>query len=177
MTMNWYALQTFSSEELKVKNILERKIKESSLADYFGEVMVPTEEVFEMKAGKKRRSDRKFFPGYILINMEMNEQTWHFVKNTPRVLGFTGGTSDKPAPIRDEQMQMILKQVEAGINKPRPKILFEAGEIVKVIDGPFVDFNGTVEEVDYDKHRLKVAVSIFSRSTPVNLDFGQVEKT
>lgn len=174
--MGWYAVQTMSGEELKVKSILEKKISESNFIEYFGEVMVPTEEVFEMKNGKKRRSERKFFPGYVLINMSMTEEAWHFVRSTPKVLGFTGGTSDKPAAIKDAQMQQILSQVEAGVNKPRPKILFEAGEIVRVIEGPFADFNGTVEEVDYDKHKLKVAVSIFGRSTPVNLEFGQVEK-
>lgn len=174
---NWYVVQAFSGEELRVKQLLENRINEYRLNDKFGEIMVPTEEVFEMRSGKKRRSERKFFPGYVLVNMDMDEQTWHLVKNTPRVLGFIGGTSDKPAAISEKEAMSILDQVRAGIDKPKPKVLFESGEIIRVTDGPFADFNGTVEEVNYDKHRLRVAVSIFGRSTPVDLEFSQVEKT
>jgi len=137
---------------------------------------VPTEEVVEMKGGQKRRSDRKFFPGYVLVEMEMNEETWHLVKEVPKVMGFIGGTSDRPAPITEKEANTILNRVQEGVDKPRPKILFEPGEMVRVIDGPFNDFNGTVEEVNYEKSRLRVAVLIFGRSTPVELDFHQVEK-
>jgi transcriptional antiterminator NusG len=137
---------------------------------------VPTEEVVEMRDGQKRKSDRKFFPGYVLVQMEMNDDTWHLVKDVPKVMGFIGGSSDKPAPISDREADEILNRVQEGAEKPRPKILFEPGEVVRIIDGPFNDFNGVVEEVDYEKSRLRVEVSIFGRSTPVDLEFGQVEK-
>ena len=137
---------------------------------------MPTEEVVEMRDGKKRKSERKFYPGYVLVQMEMDDGTWHLVKNTPRVLGFIGGTKDKPAPITEREAEAILRRVESGADKPKPKTLFEPGEIVRVTEGPFADFNGVVEEVDYDKSRVKVAVLIFGRSTPVELEFGQVEK-
>ncbi len=142
----------------------------------FGDVLVPTEEVVEMKGGQKRRSDRKFFPGYVLVEMEMNDETWHLVKEVPKVMGFIGGTSDKPAAISQKEANTILSRVQEGVDKPRPKILFEPGEMVRVVDGPFNDFNGTVEEVNYEKNRLRVAVLIFGRSTPVELNFHQVEK-
>jgi transcriptional antiterminator NusG len=142
----------------------------------FGDVLVPTEEVVEMKGGQKRRSDRKFFPGYVLVEMEMTDDTWHLVKDVPKVMGFIGGTADRPAPISQKEADAILDRVQEGVDKPRPKVLFEPGEMVRVVDGPFNDFNGVVEEVDYDKSRLKVAVLIFGRSTPVELDFHQVEK-
>jgi len=144
--------------------------------DLFGQILVPTEEVVEMKGGQKRRSDRKFFPGYVLVEMEMTDQTWHLVKDVPKVMGFIGGTSDRPAPITEKEADTILNRVQEGVDKPRPKILFEPGEMVRVVDGPFNDFNGTVEEVNYEKSRLRVAVLIFGRSTPVELDFHQVEK-
>jgi transcriptional antiterminator NusG len=155
---------------------LRERIKRSNLQDKFGEILVPTEEVVEMRDGKKRKSDRKFFPGYVLVQMEMNNDTWHLVKEAPRVLGFIGGTSDKPAPISDAEANTILQRVEDGADKPRPKVLFEPGEVVRVIDGPFTDFNGVVEEVNYEKNRLRVSVLIFGRSTPVELEFTQVEK-
>jgi transcriptional antiterminator NusG len=139
-------------------------------------VLVPTEEVVEMKGGQKRRSDRKFFPGYVLVEMEMTDETWHLVKDVPKVMGFIGGTADRPAPISQKEADAILNRVQEGADKPRPKVLFEPGEMVRVVDGPFNDFNGVVEEVDYDKSRLKVAVLIFGRSTPVELEFHQVEK-
>jgi transcriptional antiterminator NusG len=142
----------------------------------FGDVLVPTEEVVEMRDGQRRKSDRKFFPGYVLVNMEMNDDTWHLVKSVPKVMGFIGGSSDRPAPISDKEADAILQRVQEGVDKPRPKVLFEPGEVVRVTDGPFNDFNGVVEDVDYDKSRLKVAVLIFGRSTPVELEFGQVEK-
>ena len=146
------------------------------MEEQFGEVLVPTEEVVEMKGGQKRRSDRKFFPGYVLVEMEMTDETWHLVKDVPKVMGFIGGTADRPAPISKKEADAILNRVKEGVDKPRPKVLFEPGEMVRVVDGPFNDFNGVVEAVDYDKSRLKVAVLIFGRSTPVDLDFHQVEK-
>ena len=172
----WYVVQAYSGYEARVKKTLLERIKLQQLEDFFGDILVPTEEVVEMKAGQKRRSERKFFPGYVLVKMIMNEETWHLVRKTPRVLGFIGGTSDKPAPISELEAQKILEQMEQGADKPKPKIIFEAGEVVRVIDGPFTDFNGVVEEVNYEKSRLQVAVLIFGRSTPVELEFGQVEK-
>jgi len=147
------------------------------MEELFGDVLVPTEEVVEMKGGQKRRSDRKFFPGYVLVEMEMTDETWHLVKDVPKVMGFIGGTADRPAPISQKEADAILNRVQEGVDKPRPKVLFEPGEMVRVVDGPFNDFNGVVEEVDYDKSRLKVAVLIFGRSTPVELEFHQVEKS
>ena len=146
------------------------------MEDYFGQVLVPTEEVVEMRAGQRRKSERKFFPGYVLVQMVMNDESWHLVSSLPRVLGFIGGTKERPAPITQKEADRILNRLQDAIDKPRPKTLFEVGEVVRVSDGPFADFNGVVEEVDYEKSRLKVSVLIFGRSTPVELDFGQVEK-
>jgi transcriptional antiterminator NusG len=146
------------------------------MQDLFGDVLVPTEEVVEMRQGQKRKSERKFFPGYVLVQMELADESWHLVKETPRVMGFIGGKADKPAPISDREADAILQRVQDGVEKPRPKTLFEVGEVVRVVDGPFNDFNAVVEQVDYDRSRLSVAVQIFGRSTPVELDFGQVEK-
>jgi len=172
----WYVVQTYSGFENQVKRSLEERIRHSGMEDKFGEVLVPTEEVVEMREGQKRKSERKFFPGYVLIQMEMDESTWHLVKSAPRVLGFIGGTSDRPAPISDKEAEAILNRVQEGAEKPRPKILFEPGEVVRITEGPFNDFDGVVEEVDYDKNRLRVSVTIFGRSTPVELEFSQVEK-
>ena len=155
---------------------LQDRIERAGMQEMFGQILVPTEEVVEMKGGQKRRSDRKFFPGYVLVEMEMTDETWHLVKDVPKVMGFIGGTADKPAPITKKEADAILNRVQEGVDKPRPKVLFEPGEMVRVVDGPFNDFNGVVEEVDYDKSRLKVAVLIFGRSTPVELEFHQVEK-
>jgi transcriptional antiterminator NusG len=176
MAKRWYVVQAFSGFETTVKRALQEHIARSGLEDYFGEVLVPTEEVVEIKGGQKRKSERKFFPGYVLLQMEMTDETWHLVKNTPRVLGFIGGTADKPAPISDEEAEGILQRVQEGVEKPRPKVLFEPGEVVRVTDGPFNDFSGVVEEVNFEKSRLLVAVQIFGRSTPVELEFSQVEK-
>jgi len=158
-----------------MRAIIER-IELTGLQDYFGEVIVPAEEVVEMRAGKKRRSERKFFPGYVLVEMELTDETWHMVKETPRVMGFIGGKADKPAPISEKEAETILQRVQAGTEHAMPKTVFEPGELVRVVDGPFNDFNGVVEEVNYEKNRLHVAVTIFGRSTPVELDFAQVEK-
>ncbi|NND45914.1 MAG: transcription termination/antitermination protein NusG [Xanthomonadales bacterium] len=176
MAKRWYVVHAYSGFEKQVKRSLEERIARAGMEEHFGEVLVPTEEVVEMKGGQKRRSDRKFFPGYVLVEMEMNEDTWHLVKDVPKVLGFIGGTSDRPAPITEREADAILNRVKEGVDKPRPKILFEPGEMVRVTDGPFNDFNGVVEEVNYDKSRLRVAVLIFGRSTPVELEFHQVEK-
>jgi transcriptional antiterminator NusG len=177
MAKRWYVVHAYSGFEKQVKRSLEDRIARSDLQELFGEVLVPTEEVVEMKGGQKRRSDRKFFPGYVLVEMEMTDETWHLVKDVPKVMGFIGGTADRPAPITEREADAILNRVQEGVDKPRPKVLFEPGEMVRVVDGPFNDFNGVVEEVDYDKSRLKVAVLIFGRSTPVELEFHQVEKS
>lgn len=177
MGMRWYVVQAYSGFENSVKKSIEERIQRLGMEDQFGEILVPTEEVIEMREGQKRRSERKFFPGYVLVNMNMNDESWHLIKDCPRVLGFIGGTSDRPAPISDREAEAILLRVKEGVDRPRPKTLFEAGEVVRVTEGPFNDFNGVVEEVNYEKNRLRVSVSIFGRSTPVELDFGQVEKT
>ena len=176
MAKRWYVVHAYSGFEKHVKRSLEERIKLNSMEELFGEILVPTEEVVEMRNGQKRKSERKFFPGYVLVQMEMNEGTWHLVKDTARVLGFIGGTADKPAPITDKEAEAILRRVADGTDKPKPKTLFEPGEVVRVTDGPFADFNGVVEEVNYEKSRVQVAVLIFGRPTPVELEFGQVEK-
>jgi len=165
MTMRWYVVQAFSGFENSVKRSLEERVQRAGLEDKFGEILVPTEEVVEIRGGQKRRSERKFFPGYVLVRMDMDDESWHLVKEVPRVLGFIGGTADKPAPISDKEADSILQRVQEGVEKPRPKVLFEVGEVVRVTDGPFNDFNGVVEGVDFDKNRLEVAVQIFGRSS------------
>lgn len=177
MTMRWYVVHTFSGFEKQVARSLQEHIKNAGLQDQFGEILVPTEEIVEMKRGQKRTSERKFFPGYVLVRMEMNDDTWHLVKSVPKVSGFIGGTSARPTPITDKEAEAILQQVREGVEKPRPKFSFAAGEQVRVIDGPFQDFNGMVEDVNYEKSKLRVSVSIFGRLTPVELDFSQVEKS
>lgn len=172
----WYVVHAYSGFENYVAQALQERIRLEGLQDKFEEIIVPTEEVVEMRAGQKRKSTRKFFPGYVLVKMEMDEQSWHLVRKTPKVLGFIGGTSDKPASITDKEANAILQRIQAGADKPRPKVLFEPGEMVRVVDGPFADFNGVVEEVNYEKNRLRVAVLIFGRSTPVELEFSQVQK-
>lgn len=176
MSKKWYVVHAYSGFEKNVARALQERIDLSQLKEFFGSIMVPTEEVVEMRAGQKRRSERKFFPGYVLVEMELNDETWHLVKETPRAMGFIGGTADHPAPLSDKEADAILDRVEAGSEKATPKTVFEPGEIVRVVDGPFNDFNGVVEDVNYEKSRLHVAVTIFGRSTPVELDFGQVEK-
>ncbi|MBY4676880.1 transcription termination/antitermination protein NusG [Marinobacterium arenosum] len=176
MAKQWYVVHAYSGYEKRVKNLLEEGVKRAGMEDLFGDILVPTEEVVEIRDGKKRKSERKFYPGYVLVNMEMNDETWHLVNSTNNVLGFIGGTAGKPAPITEKEANEILQRVESGVDKPRPKTVFEPGEMVRVIDGPFADFNGVVEEVNYEKNRLQVAVLIFGRSTPVELEFTQVEK-
>ena len=181
----WYVVHAYSGFEKSVAQALRDRIVRMGMEEKFGEVMVPTEEVVEMRSGQKRRSERKFFPGYVLVQIatqdesgipRIDSESWHLVKETPKVMGFIGGTAAQPLPIRDDEADAILARVQEGVEKPRPKVLFEAGQMVRVIDGPFNDFNGVVEEVNYEKSRLRVAVLIFGRSTPVELEFGQVEK-
>ena len=187
--MRWYVVHAYSGFEKSVARALEERIERAGMRDRFGvivdektgkqrpAIMVPVEEVVEMKAGQKKTAERKFFPGYVLVQMEMDDDTWHLVKSTPKVTGFVGGTATKPAPISEKEVQAILDQMREGVEKPKPKVLFEVGEQVRVIDGPFTDFNGNVEEVNYDKSKLRVSVMIFGRATPVELGFSQVEKS
>jgi len=176
MGLQWYVVHAYSNYEYQVKESLKERIERHGMENKFGEILIPTEEVVEMREGKKRKSERKFFPGYVLVQMEMEEATWHLVKKIPKVLGFIGGTTERPAPISDEEAETIVNRVQEGVDKPRPKTLFEPGEVVRVRDGPFNDFNGVVEHVNYEKSKVRVAVQILGRSTPVELDFSQVEK-
>ena len=185
MAKRWYVVHAYSGFEHQVQRALDSRIARAEMQDKFGQVLVPTEEVVEMRGGQKRKSERKFFPGYVLVQIETHEDggipridddSWHLIKETPKVMGFIGGTAERPLPIQDHEADVILRRVQDGVDKPKPKVLFEPGEMVRVTDGPFNDFNGVVEEVNYEKSRLRVAVSIFGRSTPVELEFGQVEK-
>lgn len=176
MTKRWYVVHAYSGFEKSVQRALIERIARAGMQDKFGQILVPVEEVIEMKAGQKSISERKFFPGYVLCEMEMDDESWHLVKSTPKVTGFVGGTATKPTPISEKEVEKIMQQMQEGVEKPRPKVLFEAGEMVRVKDGPFTDFNGSVEEVNYEKSRLRVSVTIFGRATPVELEFAQVEK-
>ena len=176
MAMHWYVVHTYSQFEKSVMRALTERIQREGMQDKFGQILVPVEEVVELKSGQKSITERKFFPGYVLVEMEMTDESWHLVKSTPKVTGFLGGSAMKPTPISAKEVQNIMQQMQAGVEKPRPKVLFEVGELVRVKDGPFTDFNGSVEDVNYDKNKIRVAVTIFGRSTPVELDFGQVEK-
>ncbi|WP_029936171.1 transcription termination/antitermination protein NusG [Thiomicrospira pelophila] len=177
MAKRWYVVHAYSGYENKVKAALVEYIERAELTNDFGRILVPSEEVVEIRDGKKRTSERKFFPGYVLVEMEMNEASWHLVKSVPQVMGFIGGTSDRPAPITQKEVDRILQRVEENVDKPRPKVIYEPGEMVRVTDGPFTDFEAVVEGVDYDKNRLQVSVLIFGRSTPVELEFAQVVKS
>ena len=177
MAKSWYVVHTYSQFEKSVQRALTERIQREGMQDKFGQILVPVEEVVELKLGQKSITERKFFPGYVLVEMEMTDETWHLVKNTPKVTGFLGGSAMKPTPISEKEVQNIMRQMQAGVEKPRPKVLFEVGELVRVKEGPFTDFNGSVEDVNYDKNKIRVAVTIFGRSTPVELDFGQVEKS
>ena len=176
-TKRWYVVHAYSGFEKSVKKALVERIARAGMQDSFGQVLVPVEEVIEMKGGQKSISERKFFPGYVLVEMDMNDDTWHLVKSTPKVTGFVGGTGNKPTPISEKEVDKIMQQMQEGVDKPRPKVLFEVGEMVRVKEGPFTDFNGSVEEVNYEKSRLRVSVTIFGRATPVELEFSQVEKS
>jgi transcription termination/antitermination protein NusG len=177
MAKNWYVVHAYSGMEKSVGRAMQERIDRAGMQDQFGQILVPTEEVVEMKNGQRAISERRFFPGYVLVEMEMTDDTWHLVKSTNKVTGFVGGTKNRPAPISAKEVEKIMTQMQEGVEKPRPKVLFEVGEMVRVKEGPFTDFNGNVEEINYEKSRLRVSVTIFGRATPVELEFGQVEKT
>jgi len=177
MSKRWYVVHAYSGFEKSVQRALVERIARAGMQDFFGQILVPVEEVVEMKNGQKSISERKFFPGYVLVEMEMNDDSWHLIKSTPKVTGFVGGTANKPTPISEKEVEKIMQQMQDGVDKPRPKVLFEVGEMVRVKEGPFTDFNGSVEDVNYEKSKIRVSVTIFGRATPVELDFGQVEKT
>ena len=176
MSKRWYVVHAYSGFEKSVQRALLERIQRQGMQDLFGQVLVPVEEVVELKSGQKSISERKFFPGYVLVELEMNDESWHLVKSTPKVTGFVGGTANKPSPISEKEVEKIMQQMQDGVEKPRPKVLFEPGEVVRVKEGPFTDFHGSVEHVNYEKNRLRVSVTIFGRATPVELEFGQVEK-
>lgn len=176
MAKRWYVVQTYSGSEKDVVRRLRESIEREGIQDMFDQILVPTEDVVEMRSGRKYTTERTFYPGYVLIKMDMNDASWHLVHNTDKVVQFLGGKKDKPAPISDKEADAILQRIQEGVQKPRPKILFEPGEVVRITEGPFADFNGVIEEVNYEKNRLRVAVLIFGRSTPVELEFGQVQK-
>jgi transcriptional antiterminator NusG len=176
MSKRWYVVHAYSGFEKSVQRALLERVQRQGMQDLFGQVLVPVEEVVELKSGQKSISERKFFPGYVLVEMEMNDESWHLVKSTPKVTGFVGGTANKPSPISEKEVEKIMQQMQDGVEKPRPKVLFEPGEVVRVKEGPFTDFHGSVEHVNYEKNRLRVSVTIFGRATPVELEFGQVEK-
>ena len=176
MGMRWYVVHAYSGFEKSVQKALKERIERADVQHMFGQILVPVEEVVEVKGGRKSVSERKFFPGYVLVEMDMTDETWHLVKSTPKVTGFVGGSGNRPAPITEREVQSIMRQMQEGVEKPRPKVQFEVGEQLRVTEGPFTDFNATVEDVDYDKSRLKISVLIFGRATPVEVDFAQVEK-
>lgn len=174
---HWFAVQVYSGYENYAKDALQKMIKEKNLEAHFGEILVPTETIVEMRGGQKYKSERKFFPGYVLVEMEMNTELWHQVRAVPRILKFIGGTANNPTPLSKKEADAILERMEESVDKPKPKVVFEPGEMIRVTDGPFADFNGVVEDVNYEKSRLRVAVLIFGRSTPVELEFSQIEKS
>ncbi len=176
MSKRWYVVHVYSGMEKSVHRALLERIERAELQHAFGRILIPSEEVVEMKDGKKSISERRIFPGYVLVEMDLTDETWHLVRNTNRVTGFLGGSGNRPTPISDREVEKILSQMEEGVEKPRPKVLFEVGEMVRVKEGPFADFNGNVEEVNYEKSKVRVSVTIFGRATPVELDFDQVEK-
>lgn len=175
--LKWYVVHAYSGMEKAVERNIKERINRAGMQHMFGEILVPTEEVVEIKNGQKRTSERRFYPGYVLVQMVMNDDTWHLVKHTNKVTGFVGGAKNRPAPISDDEVAKIMGQMEEGVEKPRHKVEFTVGEYVRVKDGPFTDFNGTVEEVNYEKSKVRVSVTIFGRATPVELEFSQVEKT
>ncbi|ATD64234.1 transcription termination/antitermination protein NusG [Neisseria weixii] len=176
MSKRWYVVQAYSGFEKNVQKTLKERISREGMEEYFGQVLVPVEEVVDIKNGRRTISERKFYPGYVLVEMEMTDESWHLVKSTPRVSGFIGGTANRPLPISQREADVIMQQVRTGVEKPKPKVEFEVGQSVRVNDGPFADFNGVVDEVNYERNKLRVSVQIFGRETPVELEFGQVEK-
>ena len=177
MSKRWYVVHAYSGMEKSVARALQERVDRAGMQDRFGRILVPTEEVVEMRGGQRTITERRFFPGYVLVEMVLDDDTWHLVKHTNKVTGFVGGAKNRPAPISEEEVRKIVNQMQEGTEKPRHKVEFEVGEYVRVKEGPFTDFNGTVEEVNYEKNKMRVAVTIFGRSTPVELEFGQVEKT
>ena len=176
MAKKWYVVHAYSGFEKNVQKTLKERIEREGMQDYFGQILVPVEEVVDIKNGKRTLSERKFFPGYVLAEMEMTDDSWHLVKSTPRVTGFIGGTANRPLPITQREVDEIMQQIQTGGEKPKPKVQFEVGQRIRVNEGPFADFNGVVDEVNYERNKLKVSVQIFGRETPVELDFMQVEK-
>jgi transcriptional antiterminator NusG len=176
MAMRWYVVHAYSGFEKSVQKALVERIERAGMVHMFGQILVPVEEVVEVRSGQRSISERKFFPGYVLVEMDMTDETWHLVKSTPKVSGFIGGTGMRPTPISQKEVDRIMHQMQEGVEKPRPKVQFEVGETLRVTEGPFADFNATVEDINYEKNRLKVSVSIFGRATPVEVDFSQVEK-
>jgi len=176
MSKRWYVVHAYSGMEKSVARALQERVDRSGMQDKFGRILVPTEEVVEMRGGQRTITERRFFPGYVLVEMDLDDESWHLVKHTNKVTGFVGGAGNRPTPISDKEVEKIMAQMQEGVEKPKPKTLFEVGEMVRVKEGPFTDFNGNVEEVNYDKSRLRVSVTIFGRATPVELEFGQVEK-
>lgn len=175
-TKRWYVVHAYSGMEKAVERNLRERIDRAGMQDKFGRILVPTEEVVELKNGKKAVTERRFFPGYVLVEMDMADDTWHLVKHTSKVTGFVGGARNRPSPISEAEVMKIVNQMQEGVEKPRPKVQWSVGELVRVKEGPFTDFNGAVEDVNYDKSKVRVSVTIFGRATPVELDFGQVEK-
>ena len=175
--LRWYVVHAYSGMEKAVERNIRESIARAGMDNKFGRILVPTEEVVEMKNGQRRTAERKFFPGYVFVEMVMDDESWHLVKHTNKVTGFVGGAKNRPAPISEAEVQKIVSQMQDGVDKPRHKVEFMVGEFVRVKDGPFTDFNGTVEEVNYEKNKVRVSVTIFGRATPVELEFGQVEKT
>ena len=177
MAKRWYVVHAYSGMEKSVGRALQERVERAGMQDLFGKILVPVEEVVVMKNGQRTITERRFFPGYVLVEMDMTDESWHLVKSTNKVTGFVGGTGNRPSPISEKEVEKIMSQMQEGVEKPKPKTLFEVGEMVRVKDGPFTDFNGNVEEVNYEKSRLRVSVTIFGRATPVELEFSQVEKT
>jgi transcriptional antiterminator NusG len=176
MAMRWYVVHAYSGFEKSVQKALKERIERANMQHLFGQILVPVEEVMEVRNGTRALTERKFFPGYVLVEMEMTDETWHLVKNTSKVTGFIGGSGMRPTPISPKEVDAIMQQMQEGVEKPKPKIQFDVGQVLRVTEGPFADFNATVEEVNYDKSKLKVSVLIFGRATPVEVDFAQVEK-
>lgn len=172
----WYVVHAYSGMEKSVRRALQERVDRAGMQDKFGRILVPSEEVVEVKAGQKAVTERRLFPGYVLVEMDMTDETWHLVKNTSKVTGFVGGARNQPSPISEKEVEKIMVQMQEGIERPRPKTLFEVGEMVRIKEGPFTDFTGNIEEVNYEKSRVRVSVTIFGRATPVELEFGQVEK-
>ena len=176
MSMRWYAVQVFSQFEKSVQRSLDERVSRSEFKDVFGDILVPVEEVIEMKSGVKKITERRLYPGYVLVQMSMSDESWHLIKSTPRVTAFIGGSAQRPTPIKDKEVEIILQRMDDSKSNPTQKLTFEKGEIVRVIDGPFKDFSGAVEDINYEKSKLRVSVVIFGRATPVELDFSQIEK-